>query len=132
MDRQQQRQWCVLPCFAVYPVVHRMGSGLQRGRLLGTGDAHLRSASNLAAGGRCQHLRRRGLCCLAHHTSPFPGPSLPGPHLTLSPLTPHSKHPYLQVKSPDMPGMSLRGVVKCLMSQCQSMGIRVVERPEDA
>jgi hypothetical protein len=38
----------------------------------------------------------------------------------------------LQVKSPDMPGMSLRGVVKCLMSQCQSMGVRVVERPEDA
>jgi ribosomal protein L11 len=37
----------------------------------------------------------------------------------------------LQVKSPDMPGMSLRGVVKCLMSQCQSMGVRVVERPED-
>jgi hypothetical protein len=38
----------------------------------------------------------------------------------------------LQVKAPDMPGMSLRGVVKCLMSQCQSMGVRVVERPEDA
>jgi ribosomal protein L11 len=38
----------------------------------------------------------------------------------------------MQVKSPDMPGMSLRGVVKCLMSQCQSMGVRVVERPEDA
>lgn len=41
-------------------------------------------------------------------------------------------HARPQVKSPDMPGMSLRGVVKCLMSQCQSMGIRVVERPEDA
>lgn len=44
------------------------------------------------------------------------------------------KHLYeiAKVKAPDMPGMSLRGVVKCLMSQCQSMGVRVVERPEDA
>ena len=44
------------------------------------------------------------------------------------------KHLYeiAKVKQPDMPGMSLRGVVKCLMSQCQSMGVKVVERPEDA
>ena len=44
------------------------------------------------------------------------------------------KHLYeiAKVKQADMPGMSLRGVVKCLMSQCQSMGVKVVERPEDA
>lgn len=37
-----------------------------------------------------------------------------------------------RVKSQDMPGVSLRGVVKTLMYQCHSMGVNVVARPEDA
>ncbi len=44
------------------------------------------------------------------------------------------KHLYeiAQVKAADMPGVSMRGVIKCLMHQCRSMGVRVVARPEDA
>eukprot|EP00879_Flechtneria_rotunda_P005883 GHRR01006189.1.p1 GENE.GHRR01006189.1~~GHRR01006189.1.p1 ORF type:complete len:154 (+),score=44.94 GHRR01006189.1:600-1061(+) len=42
------------------------------------------------------------------------------------------KHLYeiAQVKKVDMPGLSDRGVLKCLMSQCNSMGVKVVERPD--
>lgn len=44
------------------------------------------------------------------------------------------KHLYhiAEAKREDLPGLSLRGVVKCLMHQCKSMGVRVVARPEDA
>jgi large subunit ribosomal protein L11 len=44
------------------------------------------------------------------------------------------KHLYhiAEAKQQDMPGLSLRGVVKCLMHQCKSMGVKVVARPEDA
>jgi large subunit ribosomal protein L11 len=44
------------------------------------------------------------------------------------------KHLYAiaAVKQRDMPGMSLRGIVKCLMFQCSGMGVTVVARPEDA
>jgi large subunit ribosomal protein L11 len=44
------------------------------------------------------------------------------------------KHLYhiAEAKRADMPGLSLQGVVKCLMHQCKSMGVRVVARPEDA
>lgn len=44
------------------------------------------------------------------------------------------KHLYeiAKVKAPDMPGMPLRGVVRALVFQCHSMGVRVVARPEDA
>jgi large subunit ribosomal protein L11 len=43
------------------------------------------------------------------------------------------KHLYhiAESKQGDMPGLSLRGVVKCLMHQCRSMGVKVVARPED-
>lgn len=43
------------------------------------------------------------------------------------------KHLYhiAEAKQGDMPGLSLRGVVKCLMHQCRSMGVKVVARPED-
>ncbi len=41
------------------------------------------------------------------------------------------KHLYeiAKVKAPDMPGVSLPGVVRCLMHQCRSMGVTVIERP---
>lgn len=44
------------------------------------------------------------------------------------------KHLYeiARVKQADLPGLQMRGVVKCLMHQCRSMGVRVVARPEDA
>ncbi|GBF96876.1 mitochondrial ribosomal protein L11 [Raphidocelis subcapitata] len=44
------------------------------------------------------------------------------------------KHLYeiARAKAPDMPGVPLRSVVKTLMFQCSSMGVRVVARPEDA
>lgn len=44
------------------------------------------------------------------------------------------KHLYeiARVKQADLPGVTLQGVVKCLMHQCRSMGVHMVARPEDA
>jgi large subunit ribosomal protein L11 len=36
------------------------------------------------------------------------------------------------VKQKDTPTVSLESLVKCLMSTCRSMGVKVVPRPEDA
>lgn len=44
------------------------------------------------------------------------------------------KHLYeiAQIKQKDMPLVPLRSVIKCLMRSCQSIGVKVVARPEDA
>eukprot|EP00877_Chromochloris_zofingiensis_P002771 jgi/Chrzof1/12495/Cz06g36110.t1 len=43
------------------------------------------------------------------------------------------KHLYeiAKVKGKDMPNVPLQGVVKCLMHQCHSMGVKIVKSPGD-
>lgn len=63
------------------------------------------------------------------------GSDRPGPAAAAAPVGSISlKHLYhiAEAKRGEMPGLSLRGVVKCLMHQCRSMGVKIVPTERDA
>jgi large subunit ribosomal protein L11 len=53
-------------------------------------------------------------------------------HETIATISLKHLYEVAQLKQQDMPGVPMEGVVKCLMHQCRSMGVRMVARPEDA